>query len=134
MVLALGLYFVGFGGLFLFHGAWPIFGFMGLDLLLFAWLWRINRRAGDRHDEIAISSLEVQARRYAQGCLLAQARFQTHWTRVILSGIEDRANNNAGRLELASGRERFLVGQFLTREEKIALQAALESALRTARA
>lgn len=134
LMAAFCAYSLGLGGFFWAQGAWPIFAFLGLDILLLALLWRAHQRAGNRCDEIELDHRAVRARRRVMNRVVAQAEFPSPFTRVTLEGAEDRANNNAGRLALAYGRERFAVGQFLTREEKIELHAALDAALTRARA
>ena len=42
-----GISFVS-GVVFLLLGAWPVFGFFGLDVLLVYWAFRANYRAGAR--------------------------------------------------------------------------------------
>ena len=34
---------------FLLMGAWPVFGFFGLDVLVIYWAFRINFRSAERH-------------------------------------------------------------------------------------
>ena len=38
------------GGFFLAIGAWPVFGFFGLDILLLYWAFRVNYRRGRRYE------------------------------------------------------------------------------------
>src|SRR5690606_4697553 len=49
------------GGFFLMHGAWPIFGFFGLDLLLIYIAFRLNYRAARAREEVSLSrtSLDI---------------------------------------------------------------------------
>ena len=47
MAAVAGLSFVA-GIVFLLLGAWPVFGFLGLDVLLVFWAFRANYRAAAR--------------------------------------------------------------------------------------
>ena len=42
---------------FLIVGAWPVFGFFGLDVLLIYWAFRVNYRAAAAYEEISVTPL-----------------------------------------------------------------------------
>src|SRR5579862_4653775 len=51
------------GIVFLMLGAWPVFGFFGLDVLLVYWAFRINYRRSKATEEISITPSELRVRR-----------------------------------------------------------------------
>src|ERR1700687_4937833 len=53
------------GVVFLLMGAWPVFGFFGLDVLAIYWAFRINFRRARATEEIRVTPSELRLRR---GC------------------------------------------------------------------
>src|SRR6202034_2304184 len=53
----------GAGLAFLLMGAWPVFGFFGLDVLAIYWAFRINFRRARACEEIRITPSELRLRR-----------------------------------------------------------------------
>src|SRR5438034_11270694 len=51
------------GVAFLLMGAWPVFGFFGLDVLVIYWAFRINFRRADAVEEISMTPSELRVRR-----------------------------------------------------------------------
>src|SRR5580693_5356740 len=50
------------GMVFLMLGAWPVFGFFGLDVLLVYWAFRANYRAAAAHEEVTVTASELRVR------------------------------------------------------------------------
>ena len=48
---------------FLLMGAWPVFGFFGLDVLAIYWAFRINFRRAKASEEIRVTPSELRVRR-----------------------------------------------------------------------
>src|SRR3984957_17535676 len=48
---------------FLLMGAWPVFGFFGLDVLLIYWAFRVNFRRARASEEITVTPSELRVRR-----------------------------------------------------------------------
>src|SRR6266702_8593811 len=48
---------------FLLMGAWPVFGFFGLDVLVIYWAFRINFRRAAAVEEISVTPSELRVRR-----------------------------------------------------------------------
>src|SRR6202045_1385406 len=48
---------------FLLMGAWPVFGFFGLDVLVIYWAFRINFRRAQANEEIRVTPSELRVRR-----------------------------------------------------------------------
>src|SRR5215212_8138751 len=51
------------GLVFLLMGAWPVFGFFGLDILVIYWAFRINFRHARASEEITVTPSELLVRR-----------------------------------------------------------------------
>src|ERR1700743_3494625 len=48
---------------FLLMGAWPVFGFFGLDILAIYWAFKINYRRARAREEIRVTPSELHVRR-----------------------------------------------------------------------
>jgi uncharacterized membrane protein len=46
------------GMLFLVLGAWPVFGFCGLDVLLLYWAFRLNYRHAEAYEQVTVTCSE----------------------------------------------------------------------------
>src|SRR6185369_2592372 len=51
------------GMVFLLMGAWPVFGFLGLDVLAIWWAFRLNFRSAKACEEITVTHSELRVRR-----------------------------------------------------------------------
>src|SRR6202021_3063704 len=51
------------GVAFWMMGAWPVFGFFGLDILLVYWAFKVNFRRGNATEEISVTPSELRVRR-----------------------------------------------------------------------
>ena len=59
MALVGGFSFIG-GLVFFAIGAWPVVGFLGLDVLLVYWAFRINYRAATAFEEVTVTPSELR--------------------------------------------------------------------------
>lgn len=103
-------------------GAWPVAGFLGVEVLLAAWLIaRHARRSAAAIEEVAIEGGRLIVRaRDARG-RESRADLDAYWARLERTGD--------GRLLLVSRQRRVEVGRFLSDEERDAFAAALSDAL-----
>ena len=60
-MLVLGSLSFTIGLYFLSAGAWPIFGFMGLDVLLVYWAFRVNFRSARAYEVVTVISSLARA-------------------------------------------------------------------------
>lgn len=117
------------GCIFLLIGAWPITGFLGLDVALVWLAFRINYRSGRLRETLALTERDLTVRRIQPSGRTREWRFQPYWLRVE---VED-ADAPDCRLTLSSHGRRLIIGAFLTAEERLTLANALRSALRRLR-
>ena len=47
------------GMVFLLAGAWPVFGFFGLDVLLVWWAFKLNYRAAQAYEQVTVTPSEL---------------------------------------------------------------------------
>jgi uncharacterized membrane protein len=126
MSVIAGLNFAG--GLFFYViGAWPVVGFMGLDVVLIWWAFRANFAAGRRAECIEITAHELVLERIAERHPPQVHRFMRRWVRVDLE--EDRERELIGSLYLRFRGKRTEIASFLGAQERLAFAHALKAAL-----
>src|ERR1700744_1101155 len=64
---------------FLLMGAWPVFGFFGLDVLAIYWAFRINFRRARAREEIRITPSELRLRRVSHRGHVSEWAFNPLW-------------------------------------------------------
>jgi uncharacterized membrane protein len=116
------------GGLFfLVAGAWPISGFMGLDVLFVWWAFRKNYADARRAERIVVEGDQVTLHRLSPQGQREALEFNRRWLRVDLEF--DEARDIVGRLLLSYRGALTEVGSFLGADERKSLSKALRQAL-----
>lgn len=82
-----------YGALFLVLGAWPIFGFLGAEWLLFWWLLRTHLTGDRRAERIRLYPDRLLLQQIDAKGLVAERTFEPYWLQVVLHerGFEDPA-------------------------------------------
>jgi len=108
-------------------GAWPVVGFMGLDVALiwFALKWSM-RRAG-RRERITVTEEELTIDRFVGDRRTENLSFARPFFQIVLE--RDEARDIVGRLAVRSKGRSHQIGSFLGAEERLELARALEQAL-----
>ena len=113
------------GGLFLVLGAWPIFGFLGAEWLLFWWLVRTHFRGDRRAERIRLYADRLVLQQIDAKGRVAESRFEPYWLQVVLKerGFEDPA------LLLRSHGRAVEIGAFLGAGERRQFAQELQAVL-----
>jgi len=125
LMAALGVVSFTAGMVFLLAGAWPVFGFFGLDVALVWLAFRLNYRSGRLVERVRLTCQALEVERIAASGRASRWRFQPYWLRVVL---EDRGEHHS-RLALRSHGKELVIGAFLSPPERASLCAALTAAL-----
>src|ERR1700720_1873279 len=114
---------------FLLMGAWPVFGFLGLDVLVIYWAFRVNFRRASATEEITVTPSELRVRRVNHRGQVAEFVLNPLWVR-----LDQKVHAEFGieRLYLVSRGRRVSVGSFLGADEKASFAKALSAALQGA--
>ncbi|MBR0991000.1 DUF2244 domain-containing protein [Bradyrhizobium japonicum] len=118
------------GLVFLMMGAWPVFGFFGLDVLVIWWAFRANFRAARATEEIVVTPSELRVRRVSHRGQVSEWTFNPLWVRLDQEVDEEYGIEH---LYLISRRRRLRIAGFLGPEEKASFYKALVGALNAAR-
>jgi uncharacterized membrane protein len=125
MVLIGGISFVG-GIVFYVIGAWPVVGFLGLDVLLVYLAFRANYRAAAAFEQVTVTPSELRVRRVSHRGEVAEWTLNPVWTRL---DRETHEEFGLLRLFLVSRGRRLSIASFLSPMEKESFAAALSAAL-----
>lgn len=118
------------GLVFFIVGAWPVVGFLGLDVVLVYWAFRANYRAAAAYEEVKITASELKLRKVSHRGKVAEWTLNPVWVRLDREGHPEFGIE---RLFLVSHGRRLSVAGFLGPEEKASFAAALAAALGEAR-
>jgi uncharacterized membrane protein len=110
-------------------GAWPVVGFMGLDVALVAILFRLNYRSGRLTETLRLTDSTLTVTRIDPEGLIEETRLDPYWLRIDM----DDPPEHDSHLTLISRGTRLVVGRFLTPEERLELAQELRAALVRAR-
>jgi uncharacterized membrane protein len=113
------------GLVFAMAGAWPIFGFFVLDVLLIYSAFKLNYRAARAYETISISGDQLTVTKVHASGRSNSWTFNPYWARVKLTAQTGRAS----QLLLSSHGRRLVLGSFLSEDERQDFAAALSSAL-----
>jgi uncharacterized membrane protein len=115
---------------FLLMGAWPVFGFFGLDVLVIYWAFRINFRRAQATEEISVTPSELRVRRVSHRGHVAEFVLNPLWVQL---DQKIHAEFGIERLYLVSRGRRLAIASFLGPDEKASFAKALTEALQAAR-
>lgn len=114
-----------YGTLFLILGAWPIFGLLGAEWLLFWWLFRTHFRGDQRAERIRLYPDRLVLQQIDPKGNVAERSFEPYWLQVILAerGFENPA------LLLRSHGQAVEIGAFLGAAERRQFAEQLQTVL-----
>jgi uncharacterized membrane protein len=118
------------GVAFLILGAWPVFGFFGLDVLLVYLAFRINYRTATALEEISVTASELKVRKVTHRGQITEWTLNPVWVRL---DRETHEEFGLQRLFLVSRGRRFPIATFLSPGEKASFATALGAAISAAK-
>jgi len=130
-LLMAGVALVSFvaGLAFLLEGAWPVFGFFGLDVALIYFAFRASYRSGHLYETVRLTRGELAIQRVLPSGQVRSWSFQPYWLRVHI----DEPPVSASQSTLSSHGRSLVIGSFLSPGERVELAHALRAALSRAR-
>ncbi|HTZ79498.1 MAG TPA: DUF2244 domain-containing protein [Stellaceae bacterium] len=124
LMLVLGAISFAAGVTFVLVGAWPIFGYFGLDVLLVYLAFRASYRSARMHEWVRLTEDALTVERVGVRGERRRWQFQPFWLRVV---FEEQEETN--RLVLTSHGRELVLGGFLAPSERKTLAMALKEAL-----
>ena len=117
------------GLMFFLMGAWPVMGFMGLDVLLVYAAFKLNFRALRVYETVDLRGEALTVTRVAPNGRSQSWSFNPYWVKLSLQERVGRTSE----LTLVSHGKQLVLGSFLTDPEREDFAMALKAALSDAR-
>jgi uncharacterized membrane protein len=118
------------GMAFLLMGAWPVFGFFGLDVLLLYWAFKLNYRHADAYEEVKVTPSVLTVRKVSHRGRVREWALNPLWVRLERVVQEEFGIE---RLFLVSRGKELTVASFLGPDEKAEFALALGNAISEAK-
>lgn len=106
-------------------GAWPVAGFLGLDIVLLVAAFRLIRRSAQRTERVRLDERGLHVEAHEPNGRQRNWRFEPHWVRVHM----DNPPTPKSLVTLSSHGSSLRVGAFLTLEDRLTFVQALRQAL-----
>ena len=129
MLLIGGLSFIA-GLVFALNGAWPVVGFLGLDVVLVYWAFKASYRSAAAYEQVTVTASELRLRKVSARGEATEWTLNPVWVRLER---ETHAEFGLERLYLVSRGRRLSVASCLGPREKERFAVALAAALGEAR-
>ena len=125
LMLVLGAVSFVYGLFFILMGAWPVFGFLGLDVLLIWLAFRASYRSARQREHVRLVEDSLTVERTDVRGEQRHWRFQPYWLRVDFEE-QDEATN---RLSIRSHGRSLALAAFLGPEQRRDFAGRLQRAL-----
>jgi uncharacterized membrane protein len=125
LMLVLGGCSFAAGSAFVAIGAWPVFGFFGLDVLAVYVAFRLNYRSGRRYEALQLTARRLSLLRVNWRGQSERLDFQPYWLRVEI----DEPVTQGSQILLTSHGRSTVIGSFLSPDERAEFARALRQAL-----
>ena len=139
LMAAIGFVCLAMGLAFFFADAWPVIGFLGLDVAAIYLAFRLSYRAGRLRETVRLSEAELTVDRIQPSGQRKHWSFQPYWARVRLElddpdpvdVVDDPSiMEGQGSVVVSSHGEHVRLGRFLAPGERHSFADALSLALR----
>lgn len=118
------------GTIFWAVGAWPVIGFMGLDVALLYLAFRLSFRSARAVEIVNLAHDKLTIRRVEASGRAAEIAVNPYWARLE---VDRHPEFGIVRMAIASHGKRLQIGRFLPPPERERFADALNQALATAR-
>ncbi|MEP3264928.1 MAG: DUF2244 domain-containing protein [Hyphomicrobiales bacterium] len=119
------------GFFYLIIGAWPVFAFLGLDVLLLYVAFRINYHFAKAFEEIIVRRDALIVRQVSARGKIQEMTFNPFWAKLNISKDDEGV---VTKISIAARGEANDIGAFLNPEDKTTFARAFGAALVEARA
>ncbi|MCF8476611.1 MAG: DUF2244 domain-containing protein [Pseudolabrys sp.] len=120
-----GVSFVA-GTAYLLMGAWPVFGFFGLDVVLLYWAIWINNRRAAAFEEVTVTASALTVRKVSHRGKIREWVLNPLWVKLGMDTIEEFG---IARLFLTMRGKQLTIANYLAPHERADFASALTRAL-----
>ena len=107
-------------------GAWPVFGFFGLDVLLVYIFFKINFKSGKKKERILLTSNQLIIEFYESQKIVKTYFLNPNWLEINLIQLK----NQTSKLQISSINKTIIIGSFLRYQEKKQVIKSLQKVLK----
>ncbi len=125
LIFIVSFVFFSIGVFFWYIGAWPVFGFLGLDVFLLYYAFKINYKSGEIFETIKIIKENLLITRNFPSGKKQIWNLEPYWTKVEMLSPARHQHN----LVIKSKNKVVLLGSFLNYDDKKKIFKQIESAL-----
>ena len=118
------------GLIFFLMGAWPVVGFIGLDVVAIALALHLSFRRGKRREQVTLWADRLEIASIDAHGTASVRRFHPKSVRLV---IDRDFNERTQRLRLRSDQGETEIGSFLSSDDRSSFARAFGTALRKAR-
>ena len=130
-VVALVCVFASIPGIVFFSlGAWPIVGFLGLDILAIGWALSASLKAGKEYEEVTLWPDELEIKQVDKRGKAKLTRFNPFFVKLV---IDRDFNERTTGLHLRTRDSDLTIGAFLNPDDKSSFAKAFGTALKKSR-
>lgn len=131
-VMMAGFALVSFGSglLFLAKGAWPVFGFLGLDVVLVWWAFAASYRSAKAREEVTVSRSDLSIRKISPRGEVREAHHNPFWARFRVARHDEIGIT---RMSVDSKGASTEIGSFLNPDDRESFAREFNRALLTAK-
>jgi uncharacterized membrane protein len=115
---------------FLIMGAWPVFGFLGLDVLLLYWAFKLNYRSAAAYEEVLVTPTALTVRKVSHHGKVREWVLNPLWVKLDKVVHEEFGIE---RLFLVARGKELAIASFLGPDEKATFAKALGNAIADAK-
>ena len=112
-------------------GAWPIIGFLGLDVALIAWAMWASLKDGKRYEQVTLWRDQLELKQVDGAGKEMLVRFNPSLVKLV---VDRDYNERTTGLHLRTRDRDVVLGAFLNNDEKSSFVKAFGTALKRARA
>ncbi len=118
------------GIVFFSLGAWPIVGFVALDVMLIWWALSASLKDGKRYEQVTLWPDQLEVKQVDGAGKETLSRFNPHFVKLV---VDRDFNERTTGLHLRTRDRDVLLGAFLNPDEKSSFAKAFGTALKRAR-
>ncbi|MEM8800890.1 MAG: DUF2244 domain-containing protein, partial [Pseudomonadota bacterium] len=111
-------------------GAWPVFAFLGIDVILLFFAFQLNYRSARAFEEIRLFRDELIVRRVSPHGRVQELTFNPFWAKLDLSHDDEE---KVTRIAIKTRSEEAVIGGFLNPDDKTSFAKAFGQALAEAK-
>ena len=126
LMAVVAVFCLSIGAVFAALGAWPVFAFLGLDVLLVFLAFRWSYRSARERERIRLDTEALEIVRTGADGRARSWRFQPYWLRIDF----DESGDPGDQLRLSSHGRSLVIGAFLAPGERAKCAALLRDGIR----